>query len=334
MPLSASSLRKVWIATQMVLAAGLLLAGSVFALTAAAQVSPNRPSAQEPPPPTPVVFQNPIPSTQLAFLSSYVGRPARDIEKDKRFHTLMKAAVSRTEYHYGRDMPLTEAVENALDGSRLPVEVRDGRYVTVAGNQGDYLRGRGFLWFDLQRGIVLGGFYFEPTNGEPTPTLTIFSRQLNEKALVTSQLPPAFVQDLYLWIRVARVPRLSPRYFIPQNGKKYALIHDEDYCWHPDNAPALPQDVCERMNADAADADMNAAYFMMETGNAANATAWMLEPEQVAWLGFRERSCGIGPERWGCRIRMTRQRTWVLLGREPVPPRPMPPNPRTSNPSR
>lgn len=44
--------------------------------------------------------------------------------------------------------------------------------------QGPCLRGRGFLWFDLDEGIVLGGFYFTPTNGEPTPTLTVFSRQL------------------------------------------------------------------------------------------------------------------------------------------------------------
>jgi uncharacterized protein YecT (DUF1311 family) len=246
----------------------------------------------------------------------------------------MKEAIPRTEYHYGRDMSLNEAVENALVGSRLPVEAREGRYVTVSGKQGPYLRGRGFLWFDLQAGIVLGGFYFEPTNGEPTPTLTIFSRQLNENTLVTSQLPPAFVQDLYGWIRATGVPTVSPRYFIPANGKKYPLIHDEDFCWRPDNAPPAPQDVCQRMNVAAADADMNAAYFMMETGNAANATAWMLEPEQVAWIGFRDRTCGLGPDRWGCRIRMTRQRTWVLLGQQPRLPRPMPPNPRAANPSR
>jgi uncharacterized protein YecT (DUF1311 family) len=67
------------------------------------------------------------------------------------------------------------------------------------------------------------------------------------------------------------------------------------------------------MNADAADADVNAAYFMARTHNAANATAWMLGADQVAWIGFRDRSCGVGAGRLQCRIRVTRQRTRVLL---------------------
>src|ERR1700690_726500 len=172
MPLPASSLRRVLVAPSMAFGAGLLLACLFAAPNAAAQ----EPAALEPPPPPPpVVFQNPIPSDQLAFLSSYAVQQTKDLEKDKRFRSLMKATVPRTEYHYGRDMPLSEAIDNALDGSKLPVELREGRYVTVSGSQGSYLRGRGFLWFDLQQGIVLGGFYFEPVNGEPTPTLTVFS---------------------------------------------------------------------------------------------------------------------------------------------------------------
>jgi uncharacterized protein YecT (DUF1311 family) len=101
------------------------------------------------------------------------------------------------------------------------------------------------------------------------------------------------------------------RYFIPDNGKKYVLVHDEDYCDHPANAPAPPQDQCQALNADAADTDVNAAYFMKETHNQANATAWMLGPDQVAWIGVRDRTCGVG---LACRIRVTRQRTRVLIG--------------------
>jgi uncharacterized protein YecT (DUF1311 family) len=101
------------------------------------------------------------------------------------------------------------------------------------------------------------------------------------------------------------------RYFIPDNGRKYVLIHDEDYCDHPENAPAPPQDECEQMNADAADIDVNAAYFMQETHNQANATAWMLGEDQVAWIGLRTQTCGTV---MACRIRVTRQRTRVLIG--------------------
>jgi len=65
------------------------------------------------------------------------------------------------------------------------------------------------------------------------------------------------------------------------------------------------------MNADAADIDVNAAYFMQETHNQANATAWMLGEDQVAWIGLRTQTCGTV---MACRIRVTRQRTRVLIG--------------------
>jgi uncharacterized protein YecT (DUF1311 family) len=266
-------------------------------------------------------FQDTIAAGQLAFLNGYAGRPTRELLKDKQFRALMKAAIPRTEYHYGRDMPLSEALEDALDGSPLPLNVRDGRYVTVMGMQGPYLRGRGFLWFDLQEGIALGGFYFTPTNGEPTPTLTVFSRQLRQTTLTLSELPREFVDDLSQWSAVARIPPITPRYFIPDNGRKYVLEHDEDYCWHPAGTPAPPEDECMQANLDAANADMDAAYFMKETHNAANATAWMLDPEQVSWLAVRASTC-VGPNALGCRVRMTRERTRVILG--PVSPRPRP----------
>src|ERR1700683_1910314 len=85
-------------------------------------------------------------------------------------------------------MPLADAVDKMIKGSPLPVRIRDGRYVIVAGRMGPYLGGRGFVWIDMQDGIALGGFYFHPTNGEPTPTLNIFSRQVKEDALAMSQL--------------------------------------------------------------------------------------------------------------------------------------------------
>jgi len=269
--------------------------------------------ATEPPPPPPAVFQNRIPSDQLAFLNDYAGRPAKDALKDKRLNKLMKQFVPRTEYHYGHDMPLKEASETVLDSKSLPVTVRDGRYVTVATKQGEYLSGRGFLWFDMQEGIALGGVYFHPVNGEPTPTLAIFSSQLNQTSLAMSQLPAAFAQDLAQWIIEAGPKFVSPRYFIPANGKKYVLVHDEDYCWHDANQPPPPQDKCEELNAEAADADLNAATFMAETHNAANATAWMLGPELVSWVTFRDQSCGIGPGSFSCRIRLTRRRTYAIL---------------------
>jgi uncharacterized protein YecT (DUF1311 family) len=291
------------------LIATLLIAGSFLARNAVAQRPDYVPPEASP---APVVFQNPIPADQLAFLNDYAGKTAKEIQKDKRFRNLMKLAIPRTEYHYGRDMPLSETVETLLDGAPLPIDIREGRYAMIASHGGPYLSGKGFIWFDMKDGITLGGVYFHPTNGEPTPTLAIYSRQLRDTSLSMSQLPVAFQQDLAQWMLVADPKYVSPRYFIPENGKKYVLLHDEDYCAQPVGSPPVLPDKCERLNAEAADADMNAAYFMAQTHNAANATAWMLGPDQVAWIGVLDTTCG--PDRWACRIRLMRQRTRVLLG--------------------
>jgi uncharacterized protein YecT (DUF1311 family) len=298
------------------IAAELLIAGALLPVNAAAQAGSGAP-LPPPGPPPPVVFQKPIPSDQMAFLNDYAGKMPKELKKDKRFHALVKLAIPRTEYHYGSDKSLSDASDELLGTDGLPIEVRDGRYVMVGTHGGSYLAGKTFLWFDMKDGIALGGIYFHPTNGEPAPTLTIFSRQIADTALSIGQLPMDFAEDLDQWAMEAHVPEISPRYFIPENGKKYVLEHDEDYCWHPPDALPPQEDRCEQENADAADADMNAAYFMQETHNQANATAWMLGEDQVAWIGFRDRSCGVGQVGVSCRIRVTHERTGVLLGHAP-----------------
>jgi len=245
----------------------------------------------------------------------------REIEKDKRFRELEKQITPPTRYFYHYDKPLSEARDEVLDDDpAIPISVREGRFVMVAtaGGPDAHMSGRGFLWFDIQAGIGLGGIYFHPTNGEPTPTLAIYSKQLTDTYLSMGQLPPEFLADLSQWAMIARLRTISPVYFIPANGRKYALVHDGDYCQHPPGTPAPNQNDCEEMNAEAADADMEAAYFMQQTHNASDATAYMLNPDQMAWLGLRERTCGDGLV---CRITFTRQRTRVLLGHPgPLPP--------------
>jgi len=314
--------RELSFRNRLLYAALILLSVCILPLAAQGQsaASPS-PDTQTPPLPPPAVFQNPIPADQLTFLNDYAGYPAKEAMKDKRFSKLLKLVIPRSEYHYGRDMPLSDASDDVLAGSKRPVAVRDGRYVMISGKQGPYLDGMGFLWFDIQTGIALGGVYFHPVNGEPTPTLAVFSTQLQDHSLGLSQLPLAFAEDLSRWVATSDARLVSPRYFIPENGKKYVLLHDEDYCDHPPNAPAPPQKTCMQLNAEAADADLNAAYFMQQTHNAANATAWMLLPEQVSWIGVRDRSCGLGPGTLPCRIRITRQRTRVILSQQALGPR-------------
>ncbi|MBB5060662.1 uncharacterized protein YecT (DUF1311 family) [Granulicella aggregans] len=271
----------------------------------------------------PGIFQAPLLPADLTYLQQFAGAPAKDLLRDKQFKKLMKLFVPGCIFHYGRDMSLPDALSMAFDGSRIPVELRDNRYLLVVGQQGPYLQGRGFLWIDLQTGIALGGFYFAPTNGEPTPALNLFSKQIKEDTLGLSQLPPAFVDDFIQWSTSARVGPVVTGYFITGNNKKILVEHDEDFCVSADGTVAPRNGVCEQLNAQAADLDVTAADYLDQVHHATNATAWMLSPSQVAWLAVRERTCGGVLDPLPCRINITRQRIHVLTGRPPIRPHPV-----------
>ena len=114
------------------------------------------------------LFERPFDPTQLTFLTQASGTQSGDLFRDKQFRKLMKAFVPDCTFHYGRDMSLNDALDMTIAGSRTPVSLRDGRYLTLSGARGPYLAGRAFFWIDLQDGIGLGAFFFTPTNGEPT----------------------------------------------------------------------------------------------------------------------------------------------------------------------
>jgi uncharacterized protein YecT (DUF1311 family) len=293
------------------------------------EAPPPPPQAQQPPIPVPppppydkALFENPVPAPALAFLTQFDGAPSGALYRDHQFHKLLNATVPNCMFHYGRDMPLTDALDKVLPGSNVPVQIRDNRYVLVSGERGPYLGGRGFIWIDMQDGIVLGGFFFHPTNGEPTPTLAAFSRQIKTRdhAIVMSQLPPAFQDDLIQWSTRSGVAPITTRYFLTGNNKRILLEHTEDYCApgpDPNAVPPAP-DECAQMDADAAEIDMNAAYYLEQVNYATNATAWMINGEdQIAWIAIRDRTC-IGPNPLPCRIRMTRERTRVIVTRPPI----------------
>ncbi len=230
----------------------------------------------------------------------------------------MKSFVPDCMYHYGSDMPLDDALDKVFSGSRVPVLIRDNRYVLLAGDKGPYLGGRAFLWIDMQDGIGLGAFYFHPTNGEPTPSVTVFSRQVREKTLSMGQLPPAFEGDMIQWATQFRVPPITTRYFISGLNKRILLEHDEDYCAAAPGEPPPPRNECEAMMADAADVDVTAAYYLDQIHYATNGTAWMIGADQVAWIQMRDDTCRVGPDPLGCRIRISRERTDVIMHRGPV----------------
>ncbi len=265
------------------------------------------------------LFQPLLPSADLAFLKQWDGAPSGDLYRDKQFRHLLKAIVPGWMFHYGRDMPLPDAMDAAMQGSTVPAQIRAGRYVLISGAMGQYLAGRAFLWIDMEDGIGAGGFYFHPTNGEPTPTLTVFSRQVREDALELSQLPPDFAEDMRRWQMATRVPLLSTRYFIGDERRRILLEHDEDFCSYLSGVHGPPTDDCEQLNADAADSDMNTAYYLEQVHYATNATAWMIVgSDQTAFIELRDSRCRRGPDPIACRIRMTREQVHVIVPRRGV----------------
>ncbi len=289
-------------------------------LTPAPQQQPPAPierhDAPVPVPYDPAIFDKPLDPALLTNLRSFDGAPTAELFRDKQFRRLMKEFVPGCMFHYGRDMPLSDALDMALSNSRTPVRVVDNRYVLLSGNGGPYLSGRASLWVDTQAGLGLGAFFFTPTNGEPTPSLAVFSRQVKEPTLALSQLPPAFDADLGQWTMRSGVPAISTRYFLTGTNKRILLEHDEDFCALGDGTSAPPDSGCEQLNANAADTDETAAYYLEQVHYATNATAWMIGPDQVAWIQVRDRGCLGVADPLGCRIRITREHTHILIHRQ------------------
>jgi len=67
------------------------------------------------------------------------------------------------------------------------------------------------------------------------------------------------------------------------------------------------------MTADAADLDATAAYYLDQIHYATNGTAWMIGQDQVEWIQMRNSTCGAGPDPLACRIRISRERTNVII---------------------
>jgi hypothetical protein len=257
----------------------------------------------------PGIFQTRMSPAQLSFLTGFAGAPSGELFHDKQFHKLLKSFVPDCTFHYGSDKSFDKALDEVFQGSRIPVELQDGRYLTLAGGNGPYLAGRAFLWIDLREGIALGAFFFHPTNGEPTPSVNVFSRQVKgEDLLQLTQLPPAFASALAGWSAEANIPNLTTRYFITGSNHKILLEHNENLCAAADGSDALSASDCELFTSSAADIDLTAADYLDATHHATNATAWMISGEDQAWLGTRAGACGTVVNPLGCRIRLTHAR--------------------------
>ncbi len=256
------------------------------------------------------LFEPKVPAPMLEVLKTLAGKTTTEALKDKNLKVVMKITVPDCEYHYGKDMSLHAALDLVLNGSKDPVQLLNDRYIFISGAQAPYLGGRGFLWFDTVDGVGLGGFFFQPTNGEPTPALSVFSRQVKEPVVTIDHFPVTFLQIMSQWAAATHMPPITTRYFLNGLNKRVLLEHDEDYCVRADGSVAAPNDPCQQQVAYAADVDETAAYYLDKIHYATNGTAWMLGPDQTAWLHTRDQSCGGVLD---CRIRVTREHTHAIL---------------------
>jgi hypothetical protein len=222
------------------------------------------------------LFQKPVSSADLEFLNESPGQPLDDLVRRRSLRTLVDQVVPYVPFHFGLDMPLPNALEGLLSGSASRVQIRDGRYAMMTGLRGPNTRGRAFLWVDTQKRVALGGIFFYPSNGEPTPTLTIFSKQVSRSGLRMSELPKAFFTDLSRWAAAEGVPPVTTRYFINASSDKTVLMHDEDFCKTSDGRSGIRKEDCTRMHSDAKEIDRKAAEFLSQTHNATNATMRMV----------------------------------------------------------
>jgi hypothetical protein len=234
--------------------------------------------------PVPTMFKRTVPAPELQFLNSFVSQPSRTVARDATFRELINAVTPYAPFHLGVDMPLANVMEGMLGSSEVPVQIRDGRYVMVVGQRTPDGRGRGraFLWIDMQQGIVLGGIFFYPSNGEPSPTLTLFSSQISADSVHIAQLPQAFLQDFSHWTADASVPAPTARYFINASNKKSVLAHDEDSCSLSGSSAAPAGEACAEQKVEAVTMDRQADAFLARVHYASNGTEHTLsDPFQL-----------------------------------------------------
>jgi len=214
----------------------------------------------------------------LQPVQRFDGMTAQEAMRHISVHGMIDGVVPYAPFHYGVDAPLPQLMVKMFGNSQVPVRVREGRYVVIEQTSPAPAlnpripalndTGRSLLWVDVQTGIGVGAFFFQPTNGEPTPTLTLFSKQVRGGSIRVQQLPAEFVRELKEWETAAGIPAVTARYFINSEGVRTVLAHDEDFCAVVTSA----RDACKKKNQDAADMDGAARIFLGRVHYASNAT--------------------------------------------------------------
>ncbi|HEY6357721.1 MAG TPA: hypothetical protein VIX35_05730, partial [Vicinamibacterales bacterium] len=204
-----------------------------------------------------------IDADHFQWVKDLSGESTHDATLAGHFSDLVLDVSPDATYHFHFDMPVGSALRAILRGAGEPVTIRANRFAMLSACDTPTCTGaRAFVWVDTEHGVEIGGIEFEPSNGEPTPTLTLFSKQVLDPVTKRVQLPADFIEDLATWTRVSRRRATPARYFINGQGVKTVLAHDEDNC-HGADQSSLAATLCRSLNVDAAEQDLAAAYYLL-----------------------------------------------------------------------
>ena len=252
---------------------------------------------------------------RFTWVRDLAGGSSHDATMAGHFPDLIADVSPDVPYHFHLDMALGNALRVVLRGTAEPVVIRVTRFVTLAACDTPTCSGaRGLIWIDTLKGIEIGGIEFAPSNGEPTPTLTLFSKQVQDPVTRRAQLPADFIEDLATWARRSRSRGPAARYFVNGQGLKTVVAHDEDNC-HGADQSSLEGTLCRSQNMDAADQDLAAAYYLLFNSFAEGSTMRAaLKTDEDKWVADRRTSCGAGADgpTLACRLKTTRDRVTAL----------------------
>lgn len=288
------------------------LVGSSFAVGHAARV----PQSAVVPSPCPVTLHCAgLPPDRFEWLAKLKpGDSSRDAVLSEKFQDLVASVTPAAIYHFHIDMPLATAFSVVIRGPAEPIAMRDGRYIMMSACQVPACSSaRALLWIDTSARLAIGALEFTPSNGEPTPTQTLFSNQILDVITEPSQLPDAFIADLREWSKASKLRAPMARYFINGRGFKTAVPHDDDNC-AGGNRSALPLSLCAGMNVAAADQDVQAAFYLLVNGYTNGPVRTELQADQDKWRRDRQTACGMGVtlDALACQLKYTRDRVHAL----------------------
>lgn len=297
--------RHSWPAINAVMSVAGLLAGLFPCATEA---------RQNPSPCGPALKCEALNPDHFLWTKDLAGGSTHDATLAGHFSALIADVAPDAVYHFGLDMPVAAALRGILRGLPDPITVRANRFVMLSACSPTCTNGRAFLWIDTQQGVAIAGIDFAPTNGEPTPTLTLISKQVLEPVTKRVQLPPDFVEDLATWTRASRHRGVAARYFMNGSGLKTVVPHDEDNC-HGADRSALAATLCGAMNGDAADQDLAAAYYLLTNDFKPDSPMRAaLTTDEDKWVAERRTTCGPGTDgpALACRLKLTTERVAAL----------------------